>query len=260
MDFNNHQNITWVLGERCGTIHSLLQLVIFIHSVQPSGSLPSHTIKWPSEGACLKFLESTTIEIGIWNNKTGIGTSGVSLPSNTNRFRWTRKGASIPKQWTWNRKELSKLKKKLFFVFGFGHKYSGSSNSNISTAIKHKYVQCHQNSSPHFCLWSHACDFLWNVKETLGFDRVMAWKRRKLTKSLFSELCAHLFNCLVVGPFQFSYYSSRFSVDMQNTTLSRVNVWPSNFTRNPTEVEKQTIKNVICCDLKWQGMLSMSIL
>ena len=79
----------------------------------------------------------------------------------------------------------------------------------------------------------------------------MAWKRRKLTKSLFSELCAHLFNCLVVGPFQFSYYSSRFSVDMQNTTLSRVNVWPSNFTRNPTEVEKQTIKK---CHLLWLDM------
>ena len=150
--------------------------------------LPSHRIKWPSE---LKggFQNSRTLSIP-GHFKTTLSVPFLILPSGISKSSWI--GCSLP----------------------FLTKYNmGLDLLDSDTERSRKQI---------YLLIVMFVTFFQIYRKPWAPDRVMAWKSRKLTKSLFPELCAHLFNCLVDGPFQFSYYSSRFSVDMQNTTLSRV--------------------------------------
>ena len=75
----------------------------------------------------------------------------------------------------------------------------------------------------------------------------MAWKRRKLTKSLFSEPCAHLFTFVWLSDLFNSRITPRaFPWTCKIRLCHALNAWPLNFNRNPTQAEGWTINDIDC--------------
>ena len=122
--------------------------------------LPSHRIKWPSE---LKgeFQNSRTLSIP---KTTPIPFSNSALGNLKVKLDWLLIAF------------LDKVQHGIRFI-RFWHRTQSQTNIFTNCDV------CDHLSVTFFQIY----------RKPWAPDRVMAWKRRKLTKSLFPELCAHLF-------------------------------------------------------------------